>query len=860
MKYSFTLDNLNCAHCAGKIETKLAGTDGYENVNFNFANKKLVLESAENVTAQDIQAVCDSIEDGVEVIDNTKRKNLKQYSFTLNNLNCAHCAGKIETKLAETDGYENVNFNFANKKLVLESAENVTAQDIQAVCDSIEDGVEVIDNTKRKNLKQYSFTLNNLNCAHCAGKIETKLAETDGYENVNFNFANKKLVLESAENVTAQDIQAVCDSIEDGVEVADNSVRESNSAEQNAGSAEKDKKTENKNEIISIIIAAVLGITAFGLELTVFGDSESGSVGSFVLLALSLAATVISGWRTFVKGVKSIFKLQIDETTLLTIAVVAAFVLGEYVEAAMVTILFAVGEIVEEKAVSASRNDIAKLAQIRPDNATVLINGKEVIKAAENVKIGSTIVVKPHERVPLDGVISKGNTTLDASALTGESVPVDAEVGSEVMSGMINGNSLIEIKTTKEFGDSTAARIIKLVEDAAATKGKSEKFISRFAAVYTPIIILISIIVAIVPPLVGLGSFSTWVYRALVCLVASCPCAIVISVPLSYYSGLGASSKISVLIKGGKYIEALAKADAFVFDKTGTLTTGELSVNKVFAYGSHSSAEILSLAAACEKYSSHPIAMAIKAKAEKNNLPELSDYSEKAGQGVTAKYNGKSLVCGGSKILTDSQKATAEKTASVYVIYDGELIGAISVSDTLRPEAKSVIDELRKLGVKDSIMLTGDKKENAMEIANELKLDSYAAELMPSDKLEKLIDIKKTHKSVCFIGDGINDAPVLTASDCGFAMGFGSEAAIEAADAVLAAGNLKQLPKSIKIAKKVVATVRTNITFALGVKTIVIILAILGIAPMWLSVLADTGVSVLCVLYAARLLHLTDNK
>lgn len=783
-----------------------------------------------------------------------------KYNFTLENLNCAHCAGKIEQKLAETDGYENVNFNFANKKLVLQCSRDVTAQDIQAVCDSIEDGVEVIDNTKRKNLKQYTFTLENLNCAHCAGKIENKLAETDGYENVNFNFANKKLVFESAEDVTAQDIQAVCDSIEDGVEVIDNNVKENTVTAEKVNSAKKDKKVEIKNELISIITAAVLGVAAFGLELTVFPDAEFGTVGWLVLLGLSLVATVLSGWRTFIKGVKSVFKLEIDETTLLTIAVIAAFALGEFVEAAMVTILFAVGEIVEEKAVSASRSDIAKLAQIRPDNATVLINGKEVVKAAEDVKIGSTIVVKPHERVPLDGVITKGNTTLDTSALTGESVPVDAEAGSEVMSGMINGNSLIEIKTTKEFGDSTAARIIKLVEDAAATKGQSEKLISRFAAVYTPIIILISIVVAIVPPLVGLGSFSTWIYRALVCLVASCPCAIVISVPLSYYSGLGASSKISVLIKGGKYIEALAKADAFVFDKTGTLTTGELSVNKVFAYGNHTSSEIIALAAACERYSSHPIAMAIKNKAEKENLPELSDYSEKAGQGVTAVYNGKALVCGGTKVLSDKQKVNAEKTASVYVIYDGELIGAISVSDTLRPEAKSVIAELRKLGVKDSVMLTGDKKENAMDIANELKLDSYSAELMPSDKLEKLIDIKKTHKSVCFIGDGINDAPVLTASDCGFAMGFGSEAAIEAADAVLAAGNLKQLPLSVRIAKKVVATVKTNITFALGVKTIVIILAILGIAPMWLSVIADTGVSVLCVLYAARLLHTVDKK
>ena len=704
---------------------------------------------------------------------------------------------------------------------------------------------------------KYSFILDNLNCANCAGKIEKELASTDGYENVSFNFANKKLVLDSAKNVTAQDIQAVCDSIEDGVRVIDNNKKKSASIK---STVTDDKSHGMKNELISIITAAVLGLTAFALELTVFADSAFGTVGWIALLALSLIATVLSGWRTFLKGIKSVFRLRIDETALLTIAVIAAFALGEFVEAAMVTILFAVGEIVEEKAVSASRNDIAKLAQIRPDNATVLIKGKEVVKAAEEVEIGSTVVVKPHERVPLDGVISMGNTTLDASALTGESVPVDAEVGSEVMSGMINGNSLIEIKTTKKFGDSTAARIIRLVEDAAAAKGESEKLISRFAAVYTPIIILISIIVAVVPPLLGLGGFEVWIYRALVCLVASCPCAIVISVPLSYYSGLGASSKISVLIKGGKYIEALARADAFVFDKTGTLTTGELTVNRVFAYDDYSSSDIIGLAAACERYSSHPVAMAIKAKAENTKLPELSDYSEKAGHGVTAEYKGKTLICGGARILSEKQREYAEKSASVYVIYDSELIGAISVSDTLRPEAKSVIAELRELGVKDSVMLTGDKEENAKNIANELQLDSYSAELMPSDKLNRLADIKKTHSSVCFIGDGINDAPVLTASDCGFAMGFGSEAAIEAADAVLAGGNLKQLPSAIRIAKKVVATVKTNIVFALSVKAIVIILAVLGIAPMWLSVIADTGVSVMCVLYAARLLHISDKK
>lgn len=793
-----------------------------------------------------------------------------KYIFILENLNCANCAAKIEKKIANTNGYENVSFNFANKKLTIESSAIVTADIIQKICDSIEDGVNVIDTNKKSELAEYTLILNDLNCANCAGKIEKKIANTSGFEDVTFNFANKKLKLKTNHSDVVNEIQQICDSIEDGVKVTfendntehhhhdnctdiccDSHKHEHTHLHEHAKEKSKDKKSLNLN-IIGLIISAVFGISSFVLELVGFENLFSNAW--IIMFLLSSTAAVLSGYKTFIKGFKSLFKLNINETTLMTIAVIAAFVIGEYVEGAMVTVLFALGEIIEDKAVNSSRKDIEKLAQIRPDNATLLLNGFEKVVSAESVEIGSTIIVKPHERIPLDGVIIEGNTTLDTSALTGESVPIDGGKGTTVLSGMINGNSLIKIKTTKEFGDSTAARILKLVEDAAATKGQSEKFISKFASVYTPIIIAISLIVAILPPALGFGSFSTWIYRALVCLVASCPCAIVISVPLSFYSGIGSASKNGVLVKGGKYLEALAKADAFVFDKTGTLTTGKLSVSEVFAYNGKSKSEVLTLAAACEKYSSHPIAMAIKTKAEKLDLPELSDFSEKAGHGVSATFNGKKISCGGAKILTENQKNIAEKNASVYLIEDNLLVGAISVNDSLRDEAKSVINELSQIGVKDAIMLTGDKKENAKNIADKLELSNFYAELMPSDKLEKLNNIKKSHKSVCFVGDGINDAPVLTASDCGFAMGFGSEVAIESADIVLASGNLKQLPKAIKIAKKVISTVKTNITFALLVKTIVISLAIVGFAPMWLSVIADTGVSVICVLYAARLL------
>lgn len=688
-------------------------------------------------------------------------------------------------------------------------------------------------------MKKYTYTLENLNCAHCASKIESKIADTQGFENVSFNFATKILSFTSENPESLMQIQQICDSIEDGVTVIDSSKKP------------KEKQSGKINaDTVMLVVASILGVAAFVLHLTL---PENQTFSTVILLILSVAATLLSGYKIFLKGIKNVVKLKIDETVLLAVAVVAAFCLGEFVEAAMVTILFSLGEFIEDIAVDASRRDIEKLAQIRPDTATIVKDGIETVVPAESVKTGSIITVKPYERLPLDGIVTKGKSTLDASALTGESLPVDITVGSEVMSGAINGNGLIEVRTTKEYGNSTASRILQLVEDAAARKGQKEKLITRFASIYTPIVIIIAAAIAFIPPLLGLGEFSEWIYRALVCLVASCPCAIVISVPLSYYSGIGAASKIGVLIKGGKYIEALAKADSFVFDKTGTLTSGRLEVESITTFGNYGKSEVLALAAACEKHSVHPVATAIKKKSEGLQLPQLSDYSESAGHGTSAVYNGKKLECGGIKILSDEQKKLAGN-ASVFVVYDGELIGALSVSDTVRTESQEVISKLKKLGVKNTVMLTGDSKSNADKVSEKLGLDKCFSNLLPSDKLDKVEEIKTHSKAVCFVGDGINDAPVLSASDCGIAMGLGSEAAIEASDAVLSSGNLVKLPDAIKLSRKVMRTVKTNIIFALTVKAAVIILAAFGVASMWMSVIADTGVSVACVLYAARLL------
>lgn len=684
-----------------------------------------------------------------------------------------------------------------------------------------------------------TYILENLNCAHCAGKIEAKIADTEGYDGVSFNFATKQLRFYSEKENTLTEIQQICDSIEDSVTVRD--------AKQAAPAPEK--KRVNLDRIF-LIAAAVLGVAALGLHLA----AHDAAWANYAVLGLSLAATGFAGYEVFWKGVKNAVKLRIDETVLITIAVIAAFILGEYVEAAMVTILFSLGELIEDVAVNASRRDIEKLSQIRPDTAILLSHGREVEVAAEDVPIGATIVVKPHERIPLDGVIAEGSASLDLSALTGESVPVQVSKGDEVLSGAMNGDSLLKITTSKAFGDSTAARILRLVEDAAAQKGKSERFISRFAKVYTPVVVGLAVLIAVLPPLLGLGSFPDWIYKALCVLVASCPCAIVISVPLAYYSGIGAASRAGVLIKGGKYLEALAAADAFAFDKTGTLTEGRLRVEQVCAEDGYTQAQVLTLAAACEHYSSHPIALAIKERA--GDAPTLENYSEIAGCGTSADYNGKRLSVGNERLLGGAVPAQYKGKAAVYVVYDGALIGAVLLSDTVRAEAKDTLGALKRLGVKRLFMLTGDSEQNAAAVAGAVGADSYRAALMPEDKLRIVTEQKKTAKALCFVGDGINDAPVLSASDCGVAMGLGSEAAIEAADAVLSAGNLSALPTAVRIARKTMNTIRANIIFALVIKAAVIVLACFGLATMWMSVLADTGVSVLCVLYTARLLRL----
>ena len=671
---------------------------------------------------------------------------------------------------------------------------------------------------------KHELVLEGLNCAHCAAKIEQKLCDTPEYSNVQFSFATKALSLNCEKGNIIDDVQKIVDSIEDGVTV------------KSAAEDEEEEESVGRLKIVLLAISAVLFIAAFVLHF--FEGTE------LPCAILSILATVLSGYEVVIEGVRSVFKLRLDETTLMTVAVIAAMALGDFVEAAAVTLLFGIGELLEDRAVQKSRRDIRKLADIRPDTAIVVENGTTREVAAKDVAVGTVLEIPPHTRVPLDGVVIEGRTTVDASSLTGESAPVEVGEGSELLSGMMNNHRAIRMKTTKAYADSAATRIVKLVEESAKNKGDGEKLITRFARIYTPAVILLGVLIAVIPSLIT-GDWAVWIKRALVCLVASCPCSIVISVPLAYFAGIGAASKIGMLIKGGKYVEALASAKCIAFDKTGTLTDHHISVKEIKSISNYSSEEILQIAASVEAHSAHPIAAAIRDHAEAHHISvsELKDYEEIPAKGVSASDGHHTY----SVIKSSEHNATA-------VTKDNEIIGLIALAERPRPEAKGVINQLKALGLKQLVMLSGDKQSACQRIADELNVDSVFAELLPEDKVGCIERLITENGSCVFVGDGINDAPVLTRSDCGIAMGLGSDAAIESADMVLSGENLTALPAAIRLCRRTMNTVRGNIAFSLAVKAAVIILAAFGIAPLWLAVAADTGVCLICVLNSVRLI------
>ena len=611
------------------------------------------------------------------------------------------------------------------------------------------------------------------------------------------------------------------------------------------------------------IIACVIMIVAISIV----------GVSGVLKLALYLITYIIIGHDILKKAVKGIIKGQVlDENFLMAIATVGAFIMAiysrseDYLECVAVMLFYQIGELFQSYAVGKSRDNIAALMDIRPDYANIMQDGELTRVDPEDVSVGSVIIVQPGEKVPLDGVVVKGSSSLNTAALTGESLPRDVAEGEEIISGCINMTGVIEVRTTKEFGDSTVSKILDLVENASSRKSKSEDFIKRFAKVYTPAVCISALILATLPPVIshiviGNSNWNIWFYRALTFLVVSCPCALVISIPLSFFAGIGGASHAGVLVKGSNYLEALSQVTTVVFDKTGTLTKGSFEVSGIH-HNRLEEEKLLEYAALAECASSHPISRSlIDAYGKALDRSRVSDIEEISGHGICARVDGHNVLVGNDKLMKshniDYRDCHSVGTV-IHVAIDNEYQGHIVISDVVKPEAKEAIAALKKLGIHNTVMLTGDSSKVAAAVADSLGIDRVLSELLPQDKvseLEKLLETKSPKDKLAFVGDGINDAPVLSRADIGIAMGaMGSDAAIEAADVVLMDDNPMQIAKAIKISKKCIGIVRQNITFALGIKFACLILSAVGIANMWLAIFADVGVMVIAVINAIRAL------
>lgn len=609
---------------------------------------------------------------------------------------------------------------------------------------------------------------------------------------------------------------------------------------------------QDSKEIIKISAAVIVMLIAI----------FSGLTGVNRLL-IFLAAYLIAGGKILVTAFKNILIGEIfDENFLMCAATLGAMAIGEYPEAVMVMVLYRIGEYFQDKAVEKSRKSITELMDIRPDHANVEENGEIVTKSPDKVKINDIIIVKAGEKIPLDGTITEGKAVVDTSALTGESIPREITAGDTALSGCINTNGLIKIRVTKEFTESTVSKILELVEHASSKKAKTENFITKFAHYYTPVVVFGALFHAIVPPLVTGDAFSIWIERALTFLVISCPCALVISVPLGFFAGIGGASRNGILIKGSNYLELLSKPDSVVFDKTGTLTKGSFNVTKIVPQNGFTKEELLELTAMAEKFSNHPIALSIKNAYGKAINPDIiKDVEEFAGNGVSANVKSFNILAGNAKLMEKfsiNYKTADEAGTIIYTAKNNQFMGYIVISDEIKSDSKATISELKKVA-NNVVMLTGDSEKTAQAVAKELGVEKVFAQLLPTDKVEKieeLIQNKEKNKNVIFAGDGINDAPVLARADIGIAMGaLGSDAAIEAADVVIMDDKPSKIPAAIKIAQKTMAIVKQNIIFAIGIKILFLILGAFGYMTMWGAVFADVGVTLLAVLNSLRALN-----
>ena len=762
----------------------------------------------------------------------------------MKNIDCANCSAKIEKKIQELPEVDDCILTFATRQLRVYSSEGTKLlPKMQAIADQIEPGTIIEVRPKNPKAVCTVYVMKNIDCANCSAKIEKKIQELPEVDDCILTFATRQLRVYSSEGTKLlPKMQEIADQIEPGTVIE---IREE-------GKPSSDTRDDKHDHDIPELLA--------GAALFIIGELLSHSmppvsIGCFVIAYLILGREVL---LTALKNMKSGHVM--DENFLMSVATIGAFAIGEFGEAVGVMLFYRVGEAFEHRAVEKSRSQIMEAVDLRPETVLLDENGTVREIPAGFAAVGNIVQIRPGDRIPLDGVVVEGESRIDTSPITGEPVPVSVTVGSTLTSGCVNTSGLLKMRVEKELSESMVTRILDSVENAAASKPQAERFITKFARVYTPFVVALAAATAIIPSLIT-GNWSHWIYTALTFLVISCPCALVLSVPLAFFSGIGAGSRKGILFKGGIALETLKNVKTVVMDKTGTITKGNFIVQDIVPSANYTAAEVLQAAAACETASTHPIGTSIllAAKEQDLSLENPAQLEEISGKGIHARLSCGDVLCGNRKLLTEFNVdcGTYDENGAVttvYVAINGTFAGTIQISDTIKPEAKDAIRTLKSMGIR-SAMLTGDGEAAAEAVADAVGIDHVYAKLLPADKLEILQKLRAESGSAMFVGDGINDAPVLAGADVGAAMGSGADAAIEAADVVFMTSSMDAIPTAIRIAKSTGAISNQNVVFALAVKALVMVLGLMGIASMWLAVFADTGVAILCVLNSIRILY-----
>ena len=764
--------------------------------------------------------------------------------YVMKNIDCANCSAKIEKKIQELPEVDDCILTFATRQLRVYSSEGTKLlPKMQAIADQIEPGTIIEVRPKNPKAVCTVYVMKNIDCANCSAKIEKKIQELPEVDDCILTFATRQLRVYSSEGTKLlPKMQEIADQIEPGTVIE---IREE-------GKPSSDTHDDKHDHDIPELLA--------GAALFIIGELLSHSmppvsIGCFVIAYLILGREVL---LTALKNMKSGHVM--DENFLMSVATIGAFAIGEFGEAVGVMLFYRVGEAFEHRAVEKSRSQIMEAVDLRPETVLLDENGTVREIPAGSAAVGNIVQIRPGDRIPLDGVVVKGESRIDTSPITGEPVPVSVTIGSTLTSGCVNTSGLLKMRVEKELSESMVTRILDSVENAAASKPQAERFITKFARVYTPFVVALAAATAIIPSLIT-GNWSHWIYTALTFLVISCPCALVLSVPLAFFSGIGAGSRKGILFKGGIALETLKNVKTVVMDKTGTITKGNFIVQDIVPSANYTAAEVLQAAAACETASTHPIGTSIllAAKEQDLSLENPAQLEEISGKGIHARLSCGDVLCGSRKLLTEFNVdcGTYDENGAVttvYVAINGTFAGTIQISDTIKPEAKDAIRTLKSMGIR-SAMLTGDGEAAAEAVADAVGIDHVYAKLLPADKLEILQKLRAESGSAMFVGDGINDAPVLAGADVGAAMGSGADAAIEAADVVFMTSSMDAIPTAIRIAKSTGAISNQNVVFALAVKALVMVLGLMGIASMWLAVFADTGVAILCVLNSIRILY-----